>query len=200
MTPSKQSIKCSPVMPDQAPVPTKFWTLRQRVLAAIEHRQPDQVPCDLGSNRSFGISAMAYNRLKAYLGLTQGATRVFDVVQQLAQPEACILDFMGADVLDVGRVFNVHAARERSGRHQPLGRGRRRSASVACLAQRLGRQLQAPRPPKHHGGVCVPGRQDQESDCDTYRAFDRCEILTGLVQKPCGIQFLVARFQNFNVN
>ena len=53
---------------------------------------------------------MAYHRLKAYLGMTQGHTRVFDVVQQLAQPEQSILDHLGVDVLDVGRVFNVQDA------------------------------------------------------------------------------------------
>lgn len=82
-------------------------TSRQRVLAAIEHREPDSVPCDLGSNPSSGISAIAYTRLKEHLGMTQGHTRIFDVVQQLAQPEDCVLDRLGADVVDVGRAFNV---------------------------------------------------------------------------------------------
>jgi uroporphyrinogen decarboxylase len=89
---------------------TPAETSRQRVLAAIEHREPNQVSCDLGSNPSSGISAMAYNRLKTHLGMTQGHTRVFDVVQQLAQPEDRMLDHLGADVLDVGRVFNVQDA------------------------------------------------------------------------------------------
>ena len=109
MMQSDQSANCSLDASKGASLPAEPWTPRQRVLAAIEHREPDQVPCDLGSNPSSGISAMAYNRLKAHLGMTQGSTRVFDVVQQLAQPEACMLDTLGADVLDVGRVFNVEA-------------------------------------------------------------------------------------------
>jgi len=82
-------------------------TSRERVLAAIEHCQPDQVPIDLGSNPSSGISAMAYNKLKAALGFTGGHTRVYDVVQQLAQPEDAMLGAFGVDVLDIGRAFNT---------------------------------------------------------------------------------------------
>lgn len=82
-------------------------TPRQRVLAAIAHREPDRVPVDLGSTPSSGISAIAYNKLKKHLGLTGGHTRIYDVVQQLAQPEDVILDRFGIDVLDVGRSFNT---------------------------------------------------------------------------------------------
>jgi len=80
---------------------------RERILAAIEHRQPDQVPVDLGATPSSGISAIAYANLKQHLGITEGHTRVYDVVQQLAQPEDFILDRFGVDVLDIGRAFNT---------------------------------------------------------------------------------------------
>ena len=82
-------------------------TPRERVLAAIEHRPPDRVPVDLGSTPSSGISAIAYNKLKRHIGLTAGHTRIYDVVQQLAQPEDAVLDRFGIDVLDVGRAFNT---------------------------------------------------------------------------------------------
>lgn len=81
-------------------------TSRERVLAAIAHKQPDYVPLDLGSTPSSGISAIAYNRLKKYLGMTGGHTRIYDVVQQVVQPEMEILDRFGVDVIDIGRVFN----------------------------------------------------------------------------------------------
>ena len=80
-------------------------TPRQRVIAAIEHRQPDRVPVDLGATPSSGISAIAYNRLKAQIGLFPAPTKVYDVVQQLAQPDDSILDRFGVDVLDVGRAL-----------------------------------------------------------------------------------------------
>jgi len=82
-------------------------TSRDRVLAAIEHRQPDRVPVDLGATPSSGISAIAYGNLKKHLGMTHGATRVYDVVQQLAEPEESILDRFRVDVVDIGRAFNT---------------------------------------------------------------------------------------------
>ncbi len=78
---------------------------RERVLQAIGHREPDRVPIDQGSMRSTGIMAIAYNRLKQHLGLQQGETRLYDVVQQLAEPESWYLDRFGVDVVDLGRAF-----------------------------------------------------------------------------------------------
>ena len=82
-------------------------TSRERVLAAIAHRQPDRIPVDLGATPSSGISAMAYGKLKTHLKMQSGHTRIYDVVQQLAQPEAGVLDRFGVDVVDVGRAFNT---------------------------------------------------------------------------------------------
>ncbi len=80
-------------------------TSRERVRTAIDHREPDRVPIDLGAMRSTGITAVAYSRLKEHLGISSGRTLVYDVVQQLAQPEEPILDFIGSDVVDLGRAF-----------------------------------------------------------------------------------------------
>ena len=85
-------------------------TPRERVLAAIAHREPDRVPVDLGATPSSGISAIAYGNLKRHLGLAGDPPRVYDVVQQLAQPEDAVLDRFGVDVLDVGRAFNTQPA------------------------------------------------------------------------------------------
>ena len=82
-------------------------TSRERVLAAIEHRQPDRVPVDLGATPSSGISAIAYGNLKKHLGMVHGATRVYDVVQQLAEPEDAVLDRFHVDAVDIGRTFNT---------------------------------------------------------------------------------------------
>jgi hypothetical protein len=82
-------------------------TSRERILAAIEHREPDRVPLDLGATPSSGISAIAYGRLARHVGLTGSRTRVYDVVQQLAQPEDEMLDRLGIDCVDVGRMFNT---------------------------------------------------------------------------------------------
>ncbi|MCP4401053.1 MAG: methyltransferase [bacterium] len=83
-------------------------TSRERVLAAIRHQEPDRVPVDLGATPSSGISVIAYSNLKKYLGVTEGHTRIYDVVQQLAQPEDDILERFRIDVVDVGRTFNTN--------------------------------------------------------------------------------------------
>ncbi len=81
-------------------------TGRQRVRAALAHHEPDRVPRDLGATPSSGISAPAYNRLVRRLGLAVGPAKVYDVVQQLAQPDDAVLDHFDVDVIDVGRAFN----------------------------------------------------------------------------------------------
>ena len=81
-------------------------TLCERIQASINHREPDRVPIDLGATPSAGISVIAYNRLKSPIGKNNGFNCVYDVVQQLAQPEDNILDPFGADVQDIGRFFN----------------------------------------------------------------------------------------------
>jgi uroporphyrinogen decarboxylase len=82
-------------------------TSRQRLLAAIAHKEADRIPVDLGATPSSGISAIAYGQLKKHLGITTGHTDVYDVVQQLAQPEEIILDRYGIDVVDLGRTFDT---------------------------------------------------------------------------------------------
>lgn len=82
-------------------------TSRERILTSIGHKEPDRVPLDLGATPSSNISAIAYNKLKAHLGVSGGYTRVYDVVQQLAQPEDWLLDRIGVDVVDPGRAFNT---------------------------------------------------------------------------------------------
>jgi len=81
-------------------------TSRERILAAIGHREPDRVPVDLGATPSSGISAVAYGRVKQHLGIRSGHTRIYDIVQQVAQPEEIVLERFAIDVLDIGRSFN----------------------------------------------------------------------------------------------
>jgi len=78
---------------------------RERVLAALDHREPDRVPVDFGGHRSSGIMAIAYAKLKRALGITSGDVYVYDVVQQLAIVEEPVLDAVAADVVEMGRGF-----------------------------------------------------------------------------------------------
>jgi len=76
---------------------------RERIIASIKHQQPDKVPVDLAGSTVTGISAIAYNNLKKHLGIDK-PTRVFDVVQQLANVDLEIIDRFGVDTLDINRV------------------------------------------------------------------------------------------------
>lgn len=80
---------------------------KERILAAIKHRQPDRVPIDLSSTPSSGISVVAYQNLIGHLGKTHLKTYVHDVVQETIQPEMELLDLFKVDVLDIGRNFNT---------------------------------------------------------------------------------------------
>lgn len=81
-------------------------TSRERVLAAINHQIPDKMPVDLGATPSSGISAIAYSNLVKHIGMPELPVQIYDVVQQLAQPDMKVLDKFGGDVLDIGRIFN----------------------------------------------------------------------------------------------
>jgi uroporphyrinogen decarboxylase len=59
-------------------------TPRQRVLAALNHEEPDRVPIDLGGFQT-GIHVQAYKTLLGHLGLEE-EIRILDPVQQLAVP------------------------------------------------------------------------------------------------------------------
>ena len=80
-------------------------TSRERVLAALNHREPDRVPIDLSGHRSSGIAAMAYGRLRNFLGLPKKPIRVYDPVQQLAIVDEDVLERFQVDTIELGRAF-----------------------------------------------------------------------------------------------
>ncbi|GIX02796.1 MAG: methyltransferase [Thermogutta sp.] len=80
-------------------------TPRQRVLTALEHKEPDRVPIDFGGHRSSGIAAIAYARLRKFLGLPDHPIRVYDPIQQLAVIDEDILDLFHVDTIELGRAF-----------------------------------------------------------------------------------------------
>jgi len=79
-------------------------TSRERITEALNHREADGLPIDFGGMRSTGISAMAYNKLKKYLGVLGKPARLYDVFQQLAEPEPEVLNRLGGDVVQAHRL------------------------------------------------------------------------------------------------
>ena len=80
-------------------------TSRERVLASLNHQQPDRVVVDLSGYRSSGISSIAYPKLRAALGLEPRSVDVYDPVQQLAIVHDDVLDRFGVDTIEMGRGF-----------------------------------------------------------------------------------------------
>jgi uroporphyrinogen decarboxylase len=75
---------------------------RDRVLAALDHREADRVPRDLAGTRYSSIHAETYPRLRAALGLPEAEVRIVDISQGLAHVHDDLLDRFGADVALVG--------------------------------------------------------------------------------------------------
>jgi uroporphyrinogen decarboxylase len=72
---------------------------RERVMAAVRHREPDRVPLDLGGTRSTGIMAAAYPRLKQGLSISGGETCLMDPLLQLAYVEEPVRQALGCDAV-----------------------------------------------------------------------------------------------------
>lgn len=80
-------------------------TSRERVLAALNHQQPDKVPIDFGGHRSSGIAAIAYAKLRKALKLPTRPIRVYDPIQQLAIIDEDVLERFQVDAIELGRGF-----------------------------------------------------------------------------------------------
>ena len=92
---------------------------QERVLAAINHQEPDRVPLDLGGTRVTGVAIGAYARLVDHLGLpasdggtaTTAPPRVMDVWQMLVWVEQPVIVALGVDVLPVPRLVQDFGVR-----------------------------------------------------------------------------------------
>jgi len=80
-------------------------TSRERVLTACNHREPDRVPIDFSGHPSSGIAALAYAKLRDYLGLPKQILRVYDPIQQLAIVDDDVLEKFGVDTINMARGF-----------------------------------------------------------------------------------------------
>lgn len=68
---------------------------RERVLATLNHQEPDRVPFDLGGTVATGIHKTAYRNLRAYLGLPEIEIRTEDIIQQLASVDPDVQERLG---------------------------------------------------------------------------------------------------------
>ena len=84
------------------------------MLKTLNFEEPDRLPKDLGGMLSSSISAFAYPRLAAALGLPPRLPHVYDTGQMLAMPDLDVLDALGCDVVTVlGHVTNAFGQPEK---------------------------------------------------------------------------------------
>jgi len=70
---------------------------RERVVTALNHKEPDKVPLDIGGTDSSGITATAYNRLRKHLNLPAGRTEIIDTYGQIVRIEDDIREVIKPD-------------------------------------------------------------------------------------------------------
>ncbi len=79
---------------------------RERIQATLHQKEADRIPIDIGATPLTGIAVIAYNRLKARLGLTLGPSLIVDVMQQLVQPDVEFLERFHIDTLDAAKALH----------------------------------------------------------------------------------------------
>jgi uroporphyrinogen decarboxylase len=71
-------------------------TSRERVVAAINHHEPDRVPVDIGGGSSTSISVEANERLKRHLGM-EGSSAELSKIFRVAALDEKVMQRLGSD-------------------------------------------------------------------------------------------------------
>lgn len=71
---------------------------KQRVVDALNHREPDRIPLDLGSTGITGISRQALVRYLEFVGMPHDDIELYEVTQQLGVIPETLLQWLGVDV------------------------------------------------------------------------------------------------------
>ena len=70
---------------------------RERVSLALNHKEPDRVPFDLGCGASCGISKIAYEKLIRYLGIDIEKVKISSIAYQTAAVDEAVFKKLGVD-------------------------------------------------------------------------------------------------------
>ncbi|MFZ0283334.1 MAG: uroporphyrinogen decarboxylase family protein [Bacteroidales bacterium] len=70
---------------------------RERLLASLNHQEPDQIPFDLAGTTWTGIANGAYRKLITFLGKDAEEPDWSDVIQQIVIPSAAVLETLKVD-------------------------------------------------------------------------------------------------------
>jgi uroporphyrinogen decarboxylase len=70
----------------------------ERVKLALEHKEADKIPYDLGGSVLTGMNRICYARLRDYLGLKKKEIEIVDEMQQLARIDEDMIELLKVDV------------------------------------------------------------------------------------------------------
>jgi hypothetical protein len=73
-------------------------TSYERVLASLNHRQPDKIPVDLGATGVTGIHVRIVAALRDYFGLEKRLVKAYEPYQMLGKIEADLQEALGVDI------------------------------------------------------------------------------------------------------
>ncbi|NLA57781.1 MAG: methyltransferase [Firmicutes bacterium] len=84
-------------------------TSRERVHLALNHKQPDRVPLDLGATSVTGMHVTSVYKLRQALGLDEPGTpvKVVEPYQMLGEIKPDLMEALGVDVVSVGMPKNM---------------------------------------------------------------------------------------------
>ncbi len=74
---------------------------RERLQIALNHKEPDRVPFDLGATVLTSIHHKSYNALRSYLGLPVIESNLMDIVQQIVSVDDDVYELLKCDVKNV---------------------------------------------------------------------------------------------------
>jgi hypothetical protein len=74
---------------------------RERVVATLNHKQPDRIPIDFGGTMVTGVHASCVAELRDFYGLEKRPVRIHEPFQMLAVLDDDLQDAMGLDVVGV---------------------------------------------------------------------------------------------------
>jgi len=72
---------------------------RERLIASLNHKQPDKIPVDLGSTSVTGIHVLSIERLRDYYGLKKYPIRLIEPYQMLGEIENDLAEILHLDIM-----------------------------------------------------------------------------------------------------
>ena len=82
-------------------------TSRERILAAINHKEADRLPVDFGGMTVTGMHVSCVSALREYYGLDRHPVKVYEPYQMLGYIEEDLKQALGLDVEGVGGRKNM---------------------------------------------------------------------------------------------